>query len=138
MSSKIEPKMDLKSHIFVPYKIYQELKKYNLNKGIKQFKIEELDQGVMFFDEDLKWIDPRRFEIENIFPSHVLLPRFIWLENIDKLEQFKILIEKGSNFDLLTYEDFIKFDEEVINESKKRFDEGAPKQALLKLEKALE
>ena len=138
MSSKIESKIDLKSHIFVSYKIYQELKKYNLNKGIKQFKIEELDQGVMSFDEDQKWIDPRRFEIENIFPSYVLLPRFIWLENIDKLENFKILMEKGSDFDLLTYEDFIKFDEEAINESKKRFNEGALKQVLLKLEKALE
>ena len=109
MSSKIE------SNLFVPYKIYQELKKYQLTKGIKQFNIEELDEGMMFFDEDQKWIDPRRFEIENIIPSYVLLPRFIWLENIDKLEQFKLLIENGSDFDLLTYEDFINFDEKSID-----------------------
>jgi len=117
----MEPKQAINSHIFVPYKVYQELKKYKLNKGYKDFKIEDFDQGVMFFDEDQNWIDPRRFEIENIFPSYVLLPRFLWLENIDKLENFKILIEKGSDFDLLTYEDFIKFDEEAINGSKKHF-----------------
>ena len=71
-------------HVYVDYEIYQELKsdKYKLAKGISQFKIDDLDQGVMFFDENDNFIDPERLKIENIKISKVLLPRFLFFLKI--------------------------------------------------------
>ena len=90
-----------KSNIYIPYEIYQELKnkKYKLSQGIKQFNFQEdIDNGVMFFDEDDNFIDPRRFDIEDIKPSFVLLPRFFWLENLDKLEEFFAVDDQGNKW----------------------------------------
>jgi len=108
--------MQFKSNIFIPYEIFQELKnkKYKLGQGIKQFKFsEEIDQGVMFFDENQNYIDPKRFEIENIKPSWVLLPRFFWLENLDKLEEFFAIDNQGNKW---FGADLIKFDLDLIKD----------------------
>jgi len=93
-------------HIFVDYLIYNEIKnhKYGLDKGISNFKINELDEGVIFFDEDNKYIDPKRFEFENIKVNKVLIPRFIWEEFYDKLNNFRVLdIKNSKNIEFLDF-----------------------------------
>jgi len=102
-------------HVYVDYEIYQELKsdKYKLAKGISQFKIDDLDQGVMFFDENDNFIDLERLKIENIKISKVLLPRFLFLENIDKLESFFILNRDGNK---ISFIDLFKEEEANIEQ----------------------
>ena len=102
-------------HVYVDCEIYQELKsdKYKLAKGISQFKIDDLDQGVMFFDENDNFIDPERLKIENIKISKVLLPRFLFLENIDKLESFFILNKDGNK---ISFIDLFKEEEANIEQ----------------------
>ena len=101
--------------IYIKYEIYQELKnsKYKINQGYK-FKPEDLDQGVMYFDENEEYIDPKRFEIENIIPSYVLLPRFFWDENMIKLENFIAMDNQGNKYEFV---DFVK----KINENDKNY-----------------
>jgi len=102
----------------VPYQVFLELKnkKYNLdkdfnNRKIKEFDLENLDEGVMFFDEELNYIDPKRFEMEDIKVSYVLLPRFIWLNNLSKLEDFTVL---DNNLNKINLINFLKIEEEYI------------------------
>ena len=79
---------------YIPYEIFKKLQKIKI-KGIKQFKWEEESRNcVMYFDQN-GYIDPKRFEIENIIPTHVLLPRFFWLENLDILEEFIAIDNRG-------------------------------------------
>jgi len=115
-------------HVFVDYEIYQELKneKYKLARGIGQFKIEDLDQGVMFFDKNLNFIEPERLKIENIEINKVLLPRFLFLQNIDKLEDFMYINNEGNK---ITFLDLFKDEEKNIEkyglnqEQEKKIDE---------------
>lgn len=83
-------------NVFITYDEYNSLKNYNLAKEIKDFKMDDFDQAVMFFDEYKKYIEPERFEIEEIRPSYVLLPRFLFLENIDILEDFVYVDNQGN------------------------------------------
>ena len=101
--------------IYIKYEIYQELKnpKYKINQGYK-FKPEDLDQGVMYFDENEEYIDPKRFEIENIIPKYVLLPRFFWDENMIKLENFIAMDNQGNKYEFV---DFVK----KINDNDKNY-----------------
>ena len=92
--------MENKNNIYIPHEIFQDLKnkKYKLGQGFKQFDfIDEINKGVMFFDDE-GYIDPKRFEIENITPKYVLLPRFFWLENLDKLEEFISVDNQGNKW----------------------------------------
>jgi len=104
---------NLNSHLIVDYEIFMELKnpKYNLGQGIREFKIEdELEDAVIFFDENMNYIESERFEFEDIKVNKVLLPRFIWKYNLDKLENFNGLI---SNKEVKNYSivDFMKQEE---------------------------
>ena len=98
-------------HVLVDLEIYEEIKKINLAKGVNQFKMDDFDQCVLFYDIDMKLIDPERLKIENIEISKVLLPRFLLIENMDKLEDFRYTDDKGNQ---ITYLDLIKDEEENI------------------------
>ncbi len=98
-------------HVLVDLEIYEEIKKINLAKGVNQFKMDDFDQCVLFYDIDMKLIDPERLKIENIEISKVLLPRFLLIENMDKLEDFRYTDDKGNQ---ITYIDLIKDEEENI------------------------
>ena len=107
-------------HIYVDYQIYQELKnpEYKLDKGIKEFSIQnDFEEAVMFFDKDHKYIDPERFEFEDIKIHKVLLPRFIWTEFYDHLINFKAML---NNQNIITFADIIKLEEELKNRSSKK------------------
>jgi len=110
-------------HIIVPYGIYQELKnsEYKLDKGITEFNIQEqFDEGVIFFDKDKKYINQEKFEFEDIEISEVMLPRFIWQENLDKLNSFRRLCTIDKN--LYEFIDFISEDEKLLKEYKSSID----------------
>lgn len=100
-------------HIYITFEEYNLLKnpKYNLASSINQFKLDDIDEGVMFYDEFHKFIEEERMEIENIKPKYVLLPRFIFLENIDKLEEFYYVQDNGSKKIL---SDYLKHDYKLI------------------------
>jgi len=106
----------MENGVFIKYEIYQELKnpKYKLNQGWK-FKIEDLDEGVMYFDENQVYIDPKRLEIEDITIGWVLLPRFFWEENMLKLEEFIAMDNQGNKYEFV---DFIR----NIQEIEKRYE----------------
>ena len=104
----------LNKHLIVDFEIFKELKnsKYKLDQEIREFKIEnEFEEAVIFFDENMNYIDPERFEFEDIKVDKVLLPRFIWKVNMDKLENFRCLVSKNNiskNYSLI---DFISQEE---------------------------
>ena len=100
-------------HVYIDYEVYQELKnnKYKLTQGISQFNSENLDQGVMFFDKDDNFIDQDRLKIENIKVEKVLIPRFLLLENMEKLESFLAIDKEGNK---ITFVDLFKNEEENI------------------------
>ena len=64
----------------ISFQQWQTLKQYgNLTKGQSQFKEEELDEIVVFYDDNMNYLDYlSRKEIENIIPAFVLVPRFFW------------------------------------------------------------
>lgn len=106
----------MKETTYIPYEIYQELKdkRYKLDKGIKEFNIEDLDQAVIFFDSDHKYIDPSRFEFERIIPSYVLIPRFLWFNNYDKLLNFRRFMSNTN--EVISFEDIMNLEEEKVKE----------------------
>jgi superfamily II DNA or RNA helicase len=71
----------------ITFQEWNTLKQYgNLTKGFKQFPVEELDDIVVFYDENKQYIDYlARKEIENIIPSYVLVPRFFWDQHLESL-----------------------------------------------------
>jgi len=78
----------MKIKVFLEYKDYKILKSIiNKYKHILKIKPDYLDQGVMFFDQDAKYIEKERFEIENIIPAFILLPKFFWEENLINFEK---------------------------------------------------
>ena len=107
-----------KNITYIPRFVFDELKnpKYQIGKEIKNFKFydenEGADQTVMFFDKDYNYIDPKRFEIENILPEYVLLPKFFWIENLDKLEDFVCIDNSGNKYYLT---DFFKEEPKETN-----------------------
>ena len=90
-------------HVLIDIELYKEIKKdkYKLTQGIGQFKITDLDQGVMFFDKELNLIDPERLKIENIEINKVLLPRFLFLQNIEKLEELNYIDNQGNRINFM-------------------------------------
>ena len=106
-------------HVYIDYLVYYELKnsKYRLNKGFRNFTdIHELDQGVIFFDSNHEFIDPKRFEFENIIPEKVLIPRFLWEEFKDKLKDFRVLDPKNNK--LIEYSYFERLEAQLKNNYK--------------------
>jgi len=101
-------------HVLIDYYIYEMLKNnFNLAKGYSQFKNEDMDQGMMFFDENMNFIDQDRLKIENIEIHKVLLPRFLFLQNLDKLENLRV-----GEHNEIGFTDFFKDEEDNINKYK--------------------
>jgi len=105
----------MKNTIYITYETFNLLKRINLAKGINQFNMDQIEDCVMFFDENHNWIDPQRLKIEDVRIYYVLLPRFIWLENLDKLEDFLLVDNDGNK---ITVIDYIKIEEESIKRYK--------------------
>jgi len=71
----------------ITYNEWQFLKQFaSLTKGFKGFLEEELDEAVVFYDEEKNYLDYlERKKIENIIPAFVLLPRFFWETHKDTI-----------------------------------------------------
>jgi len=66
---------------------WQTIKQYgNLTKDFKNFNTEELDNIVVFYDNNKNYIDYlERSKIEKIIPSEVLLPKFFWEKHLENI-----------------------------------------------------
>ena len=64
----------------ITYNQWQSIKQYgNINKLFPKFFKDELDESVLFYDKDLRYIDYiERSKVETIIPHTVVLPRFFW------------------------------------------------------------
>lgn len=73
---------------FIPYSIWLDiLNRANISKGIQNFKEEEVNLLVNCYDKDLKYLDMQKIEeFEVITPEWVLVPKFFWLRNMEKLK----------------------------------------------------
>ncbi len=71
----------------ISFQEWQTLKQYgNITKGYSQFLEEELDMAVVFFDEKMEYVDYlERKKVEDIIPVFVLLPRFFWEDQQDRI-----------------------------------------------------
>ena len=71
------------------------LKQYGkITKGYNNFSEDELDQSVVFYDENMNFLDYlERKEIECIVPSAVLLPKRFWKITNDLPDAFAPYIE---------------------------------------------
>jgi len=94
----------------ITFNEWQFLKQYaNLTKGFKGFSEEELDQAVVFYDNQKNYLDYlERKEIENITPEFVLLPRFFWETHKETIpDQFSPTIKLDQRLhDLNTTRDY--------------------------------
>jgi superfamily II DNA or RNA helicase len=63
------------------------LKHYGqITKGYEKFTPEELDESVVFYDENRDYLDYlERKQIEDIRPEYVLVPRFFWEINLERI-----------------------------------------------------
>ncbi len=73
----------------ITFQEWNTLKQYGkLTDGYRGFVPEDLDQIVVFYDQDLNYLDYlARREIEELWPSYVLVPRFFWEEHQERIPQ---------------------------------------------------
>jgi len=124
-------------NVYVPYQEYLDIIKdeYHLGRNIKGFKSEELPNSVLFYDEDHKYIDDERFEVENIIPKYVLLPRFLFLENIDIFEHF-VTVDNSGNKKYIS--DYLAIEKKLINEESEQINFELIQKEMEKLHKGEE
>jgi superfamily II DNA or RNA helicase len=105
---------------FVPYQVwYDILTRGDISKGIKDFGSDEVTNLVNFYDENLKYLDMEKIsEFEDITPTWVLVPKFFWLENAEKLKDLNAYLNLGPK--LKQFEKLPEnYDKEVIDQKPK-------------------
>ena len=73
---------------FIPYSTWLEiLSRADISRGIKDFHSKEVHDLVNSYDENLKYLDMDKIsEFETFTPSWVLVPKFFWYQNFEKLK----------------------------------------------------
>jgi superfamily II DNA or RNA helicase len=60
----------------------------DLTKGVKNFTTEELDNIVVFYDENKDYLDYiERKKVEDITPAYVLVPKFFWEHHQESIKE---------------------------------------------------
>jgi len=83
---------------FIPYQTWLDiLNRANISKGIQNFKPEEVNLLVNCYDKNLKYLDMQKIEeFETITPDWVLVPKFFWMRNFDKLKDLNAYLDLES------------------------------------------
>ena len=103
---------------FIPYQTWLDiLNRADISRGIQNFKPDEVNLLVNCYDKDLKYLDMQKIEeFEVITPDWVLVPKFFWLRNFDKLKDLNAYLDLESK--IKQFQKIPVQDQEPIYQSK--------------------
>lgn len=96
---------------YIPYKLWLDvIQRVDITKGEKDFNSQEIFDLGNYYNEDYEYLDMEKIqEFEEVIPAYVLVPKFFWIENYDKLKDLNAYIHieekiKSYEWDSLTEE----------------------------------
>jgi superfamily II DNA or RNA helicase len=102
---------------FIPYQVWLDiLNRADISRGIQNFNSDEVNLLVNCYDKNLKYLDMQKIEeFEVIVPDWVLVPKFFWIRNIEKLKDLNAYLDLEPK--LKQFQKELKdYDKEVINQ----------------------
>ena len=99
---------------YIPYKLWLDvIQRVDITKGEKDFQAKEIFDLGNYYNENYEYLDMEKIqEFEDVIPAYVLVPKFFWIENYDKLKDLNAYIQieekiKSYEWDYLTNEEIL-------------------------------
>lgn len=99
---------------YIPYQVWIDvIQRVDISKGEKDFNSREIFDLANYYDEKYQYLDMEKIqEFEEVTPAYVLVPKFFWIENYEKLKELNAYIQiekkiKSYEWDYLTNEEIL-------------------------------
>jgi len=99
---------------YIPYQLWLDvIQRVDITKGEKDFQSKEIFDLGNYYNAEYEYLDMEKIqEFEDVIPAYVLVPKFFWIENYDKLKDLNAYIQieekiKSYEWDYLTDEQIL-------------------------------